>query len=203
MKFDALINAGGKGSRMMKGGIEKPMLTVGGKPTVMHVISALQGSKHINSILVSVSSNTPQTEGYLNDLGIETVRTSGDSYMDDIHSALGMMSSEYVLTSPCDIPLLSIRAVDLVTESFEPMMQSMIAIVEEEVVTKFGIIPSYTISLEGRTWVLSGINIMDRQRTLDGEYLHESYCKCSCIDLAVNVNTAEELGMARWLIGYP
>ncbi len=203
MKFEALINAGGKGSRMMNGGIEKPMLPVGGKPTVMHVVSALEGSKHISSILVSVSSNTPQTERYLNDMGIETVRTGGDSYMNDIHMALGLMSSNYVLTSPCDIPLLSTKAIDIVAEAFEPKMQSMITVVDEEVVTKFGIVPSYTIALDGRTWVMSGINIMDRQRTLDGDYLQECYCKCSCIDLAVNVNTVQELRMARWLIGCP
>ncbi len=203
MKFEALINAGGKGSRMMNGGIEKPMLAVGGRPTVMHVISALQGSKHITSILVSVSSNTPQTERYLNDMGIETVRTSGDSYMNDIHSALGTMSSDYVLTSPSDIPLLSSKAIDLIGEAFEPDMQSMITVVDEEVVTRFGIVPSYTIALDGRTWVMSGINIMDRKLTLDGEYLQEEYCKCSCIDLAVNVNTFQELQMARWLTGYP
>ncbi|MDD4709032.1 MAG: NTP transferase domain-containing protein [Candidatus Methanomethylophilaceae archaeon] len=203
MKFEALINAGGKGSRMMNGGIEKPMLAVGGRPTVMHVISALQGSKHITSILVSVSSNTPHTERYLNDMGIETVRTSGDSYMNDIHSALGTMSSDYVLTSPSDIPLLSSKAIDLVGEAFEPDMQSMITVVDEEVVTRFGIVPSYTIALDGRTWVMSGINIMDRKLTLDGEYLQEEYCKCSCIDLAVNVNTVQELQMARWLTGYP
>ena len=203
MKFEALINAGGKGSRMMNGGIEMPMLAVGGKPTVMHVVSALEGSKHISSILVSVSSNTPQTERYLNDMGIETVRTSGDSYMNDIHTALELMFSKYVLTSPCDIPLLSAKAIDIVTETFEPKMQSMITVVDEEVVTRFGIVPSYTIALDGSTWVMSGINIMDRQRTLDGDYLQEYYCKCSCIDLAVNVNTMQELQMARWLIGYP
>lgn len=203
MKFEALINAGGKGTRMLNSGIEKPMLAVGGKPTVMHVISALEGSKHISSILISVSSNTPQTEIYLNDLGFETVRTSGDSYVEDIHTSLELMNSDFVLTSPSDLPLLSTNVIDCIAEAFKPDMQSMITVVDEEFVIKLGITPSYTINLEGKSWVMSGINIMDRQHILDGEYLYEDFFKYSCIDLAVNVNTSEELRMARWLTEYP
>ncbi len=203
MRFEALINAGGKGTRMLNSGIEKPMLAVGDKPTVMHVISALEGSKHISSILISVSSNTPQTEKYLDDLGFETIRTSGDSYVDDIHASLELMSSKFVLTSPSDLPLLSTNVIDSITEAFKPDMESMITVVDEEFVTKSGIAPSYTINLEGKSWVMSGINIMDRQRTLNGEYLREDFFKCSCIDLAVNVNTSEELRMARLLTECP
>ncbi len=203
MKFEALINAGGKGTRMLNSGIEKPMLAVGGKPTVMHVISALKSSKHISSILISVSSNTPQTEIYLNDLGFETIRTGGDSYVEDIHTSLEIMTSEFVLTSPSDLPLLSTNVIDRIAEAFDPDMQSMITVVDEEFVIKSGITPSYTIRLEDKSWVMSGINIMDRQRTLDGEYLTEDFFKCSCIDLAINVNTSEELRMARWLTEYP
>ena len=203
MKIEALINAGGKGTRMLNNGIEKPMLTVGGKPTVMHVISALEASENISSILISVSSNTPQTEMYLNDLGYETIRTSGDSYVDDLHSSLQRMNSEFVLTSPSDLPLLSTSVIDGITKAFAPDMESMIAVVDEESVTRFGITPSYTINLSGKFWVMSGINIMDRQRTLDGDYLQENFYKCSFIDLAVNVNTTEELSMARWLTEFP
>lgn len=203
MKFEALINAGGKGTRMLNSGIEKPMLAVGGKPTVMHVISALESSKRISSILISVSSNTPQTEIYLKDLGFETIRTGGDSYVEDIHTSLEIMSSEFVLTSPSDLPLLSTNVIDRIAEAFEPDMQSMITVVDKEFVIRSGITPSYTIRLEDKSWVMSGINIMDRQRTLDGEYLTEDFFKCSCIDLAINVNTSEELRMARWLTEYP
>ncbi len=188
---------------MLNSGIEKPMLAVGGKPTVRHVISALEGSKHISSIIISVSSNTPQTERYLKDLGYEVIRTSGDSYVDDIHTSLQSMSSEYVLTSPSDLPLISTKVIDDVVEAFKPDMESMIVVVDEEHLTKFGITPSYTITLEGKSWVMSGINIMERQSTLDGKYHRESFFKCSCIDLAVNVNTSEELRMARWLTEYP
>jgi len=39
--MQALINAGGKGSRMGECGVEKPMQVIGDKPSVQRVIEAL------------------------------------------------------------------------------------------------------------------------------------------------------------------
>ena len=74
--MQALVNAGGKGSRMGKCGVEKPMQMIGDKPTVQRVVEAISASDNIDRVLVSVSDNTPETERYLNSLGVETVRTS-------------------------------------------------------------------------------------------------------------------------------
>ncbi len=60
--MDVLINAGGKGTRMGVTGIEKPMQIIGGKPTVLRVVEAMQKSSYTDRILVSVSPNTPKTE---------------------------------------------------------------------------------------------------------------------------------------------
>ena len=56
--MQALVNAGGKGTRMGGCGIEKPMQMIGDRPTVCRVIDALMASKHIDRVLVSVS-DTP------------------------------------------------------------------------------------------------------------------------------------------------
>ena len=80
--MEALVMAGGKGTRMGYCGVEKPMIEVGGVFTVKRVIDALNGSKNIDKILVSVSPNTPDTERYVKDLGVETIRTSGEDYVD-------------------------------------------------------------------------------------------------------------------------
>ncbi len=202
-KYEALITAGGKGTRMLNNGIEKPMLAVCGKPAVMHVVSALENSKHISSVLVSVSSHTPQTEQYLKDRGIETILTGGESYMEDLHAALGVMSSDIVMSAPSDLPLLSSESIDFVAESFESDMETMIAVVRESTLSKFGIIPSFKVELDGETWALSGINMMDRVRTLNGELLRETLLKCDFIDLAVNVNTVQEYRTAIWLSESP
>ena len=196
--MQALVNAGGKGTRMGKCGVEKPMHLVGDKHTVERVIDALSGSSHIDRVLVSVSDNTLETEQYLKSIGVETIRTSGESFMDDIHDACRNMEGDYVLTCPSDLPLLTTEVVDTFIEYFVPgTMQSAIAVVDEETVRRVGITPSYTRESGGRNWVLSGLCIMNREGTLRGDYLEEYLFETNWPELAVNMNTPKELDLAR------
>ncbi len=196
--MQALINAGGKGTRMGKCGIEKPMHMVGDRPVVARVVEALQHSTHIDRILVSVSDNTPNTEEYLKSIGVETIRTSGESFMDDLHQAFESMDGDYVLTCPSDLPLLTTEVVNTFIEYFVPgLMESAIAVVDEATVLSTGITPSYTRECNGRQWVLSGLCIMNRPRTLAGDYLEEYLFETNWVELSVNVNTPKELDLAR------
>ena len=196
--MQALVNAGGKGSRMGKCGVEKPMQMIGDKPTVQRVVEAISASDNIDRVLVSVSDNTPETERHLNSLGVETVRTSGESFMDDLHDAFRRMDGDYVLTCPSDLPLLTTDVVDLFIEYFVPgTMESAIAVVDEETVVRTGITPSYTREYNGRQWVLSGLCIMNRPKTLAGDYLEEYLFETDWVELSVNVNTLDELELAR------
>jgi len=196
--MEALVHAGGKGTRMGKCGIEKPMMKVGDKCTVERVIDALKGSKNIDRILVSVSDNTLETEKYLKELGIETIRTSGDDFMGDLHQALSCLEGDYVLTTPSDLPLITTEIFDSIIEYFIPKsMDSLLAVIDEETVRDIGIIPSYTREYRGNSWVLSGVSIIDRKKTLAGEYLREELYETNWPELSVNVNTQLELGLAR------
>lgn len=198
MMMEALVNAGGKGSRMGRCGIEKPMQMVGDKHTVERVVDALRASSHIDRILVSVSDNTPETERFLNDIGVETVRTSGESFMDDLHASFSLMGGDYILTCPSDLPLLTTEVVDTFIEYFVPdEMQSAIAVVDESTVRSIGITPSYTRESGGRQWVLSGLCIMNREGTLRGDYLEEYLFETNWVELSVNMNTPKELDLAR------
>ena len=196
--MEALVMAGGKGTRMGFCGVEKPMIEVGGVYTVERVVNALKDSKNIDSILVSVSPNTPDTERYLNDIGVETVRTSGEDYVQDLHDAFRILKGKYVLTCPSDMPLLRSYTVDAFVDYFQKNPNdSMTAIIEEEVVVKSGFTPSFDFEFEGKDWVLSGMNIMDRKKILDDVVLGYSYFKTDWVDLAVNMNTEYELKIAR------
>ena len=193
--MEALIHAGGKGTRMGSCGIEKPMMMVGDKHTVERVIDALKGARNIDRILVSVSDHTLETESYLRSIGVETIRTSGDDFMGDLHQALDRLSGDYVLTSPSDLPLVTSEIFDSIVENFQPgSMDSLLAVVDETTVRGIGITPSYTRECDGSNWVLS---IIDRNKTLAGEYLQESLFKTNWPELSINVNTPTELGLAR------
>jgi len=196
--MEALINAGGKGTRMGPCGIEKPMQNVGGMPVIMRVVNALMTAKSIDRVVVSVSPNTKDTKKYLEDHGVETIITSGEDFVDDIHRSFQILKGKFVMTSPSDLPLLKNYTVDAFADFFDrTSMESAIAVVDEHTVRSTGIVPSYTIELDGKKWVLSGLCIMDREKTLDGMYLQETYFKTDWPDLAVNVNTQLELDLAR------
>ena len=196
--MEALVMAGGKGSRMGFCGVEKPMIEVGGVYTVERVVNALKSSKHIDKILVSVSPNTPDTERYMRDIGIETIRTSGEDYVEDLHDSFRILSGKYVLTCPSDVPLLRPFTVDAFINYFlDNPDDSMTAVVEEDVVVKSGITPSFDFGYEGKKWVISGMNIMDREKILSDEVLSYSYFMTDWVDLAINMNTEHELKIAR------
>ena len=196
--MEALIMAGGKGTRMGFCGVEKPMIEVGGIYTVERVINALKDSKNIDKILVSVSPNTPDTERYVKELGIETIRTSGEDYVQDLHDSFRILNGKYVLTCPSDMPLLRPFTVDAFVDYFlKNPNDSMTAIIEESVVTNSGFTPSYDFDYEGKKWVLSGMNIMDREKILSDVVLNYSYFMTDWVDLAINMNTEYELKMAR------
>lgn len=201
--MDALIMAGGRGSRMGSGMVEKPMLEVGGRHIIDRVVEAVSGAEKVSRVLVSVSDNTPRTEEFLRGIGVETIRTSGADFMEDMHSAFEMLDSDFVLTCPSDMPMLRAFTVDSFIRFFSPDMESAIAVVDYDTVVNTGITPSFSIEIDGSRWVLSGLCISDRRKTLDGVYLKECYMKTDWPDLAVNVNTPYELRISRALFGEP
>jgi len=200
--MEALINAGGKGTRMGACGIEKPMQIIGGKPVVKRVVDALLKSKSIDRVVVSVSDNTLETDKYLKDIGIETITTSGEDFVDDLHRSFEILRGNFVLTCPSDLPFITTKELERFIAAFDPKkMESLIAIVDKKAYEKLNIKPSYTRDHYGSNWVVSGVSIMDRRKTLQGEYLQEFFFETDKIEFAVNVNTQEELEQARKIVG--
>lgn len=188
---------------MGPGMVEKPMLEVGGRHIIHRVVEAVSGAEKVSRVLVSVSDNTPRTEEFLRSIGVETIRTSGVDFMEDMHSAFEVLDSDFVLTCPSDMPMLKSFTVDSFIRFFSPEMESAIAVVDYDTVVNTGITPSFSIDIDGSRWVLSGLCISDRRKTLDGVYLKECYMKTDWPDLAVNVNTPYELRISRAFFGEP
>ncbi len=190
--------AGGKGTRMRELNVEKPMIKIGGTCVVERVIRALREAKMVDEILVSVSPNTPNTGIYLNELGVRTVKTSGGDYVDDLHKSFSELEGDYVLCLPSDVPLIKSCTIDSFIEHFDKNRNdSVMAIVEEDMVIKTGIKPSYSFELDGKRWAISGMSIMNRRKLLDNKVLSCGYFVLNRIDLAINVNTQRELEVAN------
>ena len=118
--------------------------------------------------------------------------------MGDLHQALECMNGENVLTTPSDLPLITSAVFDQIIDYFVPgTMDSLLAVVDEATVLNIGITPSYVHEYRGKRWVLSGVSIINRLKTLNGDYLEESYFVTNWPELSVNVNTQLELNLAR------
>ncbi len=96
-----VILAGGRSTRM--GGLDKGLVELAGRPMVEYVHDAL--GPQVGSILISANRNREQYSGYGHPVIGDTV---GDYFgpLAGIASAMRVASSKYILTAPCDSPLL-------------------------------------------------------------------------------------------------
>ncbi len=194
------MNAGGKGSRISALGVEKPMLEVKGRSCIDRVIDALEGAQGVGRIYVSTSPNTPRTRARAVARGAEVIDTGGEDFVLDLHTALRAIPADEVMLCPSDLPLLRPETVDSFLESYrEEGGESYLAMVEESVVLSLGLTPSYVWNVEGGRYVVSGVSVVDRRLILEDRYLEERFYLHGGADLAVNVNTPEELELVRRL----
>lgn len=97
-EITAIVLCGGSGSRL--GGVDKPLVRVGGRRLVEHVIAAL--APQVGSFVISCGRDpTPYA-----DLGHRTVadHRPGDGPLGGIVSALPAVETDWILTHPGDAP---------------------------------------------------------------------------------------------------
>lgn len=191
----AAIMCGGKASRM-QAGAEKPLLKVGGVPMVECVVSALAGSNRFGRIVAAVSPNTPKTKEFLKSKGIEIIETAGEGYPQDLSRLLSRLKPERVMVVPADVPLLDAQAVRDIVDAAKSKQEPAVSIVlEKEFVENVGAKPSVVF---GR-YCHSGITVFDTARVA-GETVQERYVVMNRKEIALNVNTKEELELAEKLL---
>jgi adenosylcobinamide-phosphate guanylyltransferase len=180
----------------MQAGLEKPLLKVDGVAMVERVLSALAGSGKFGRIVAAVSPNTPRTKEHLKSKGIQMVETAGEGYPQDLSRVLFRLKPEKVMVVPADVPLLDARAVsdivDVASNKHEPAVSMVL---EKEFVENVGVKPSVVFG----QYCHSGITIFDTAGVA-GETVQERYLVMNRKEIALNVNTKEELELAELLI---
>lgn len=101
-EITGVILAGGRAQRM--GGIDKGLILLNGKPMVAHVIAALRAE--IDNLLINANRNLEQYAAF----GYPVVPDIMDGYLGPLAGmASGMRASvsRYIVTAPCDSPLVA------------------------------------------------------------------------------------------------
>jgi adenosylcobinamide-phosphate guanylyltransferase len=204
--------------------IEKPLIKVGNVPMIERVISALEDSHKFDQIIAVVSPNSPKTKEVMKLKGIDIIETTGNGFSQDL-AFLSEFSPAKVLVIPADIPLLNPKIVEEIVGNITKTSagaESAAAIsiaIEKEFVESIGIKPSVVIEERSNNnnnlYCHSGITIFDTAkialnssrgsrdniiRSNNNSYLKEQYKIMNKVEVAVNVNTKEELELAEKLL---
>jgi adenosylcobinamide-phosphate guanylyltransferase len=194
--------AGGKGRRMRLSE-EKPLLEIGGKPVIAHVIESLQAAKKVDSIVVAVTDYVPKTAGFVSKYPVKVVKTPGREYIFDMQYVVKKLKLEKVLIIAADLPLITSEIIDCIVEDYEHCGKPALAVVVPiETKTRLGMSEEYAFAVDNKLVVPTGINMIDGRR-IDDEELEQEICVCNREEVAVNVNTVQELRIAESLFKKP
>lgn len=182
--------------------MEKPLLKVDGVEMVERVISALASSDRFDRIVAAVSPNTPGTNKFLKSKGIETIETAGEGYSQDLSRLLSKLRPQKVVAVPGDIPLLNSQIVNEILNNIidddddrQEQEPAISIILEKGFVEGIGVKPSIVLN----QYCHSGITIFNTM-VVGAEPVEERYLVMNRKEIALNVNTKEELELAEKLL---
>jgi adenosylcobinamide-phosphate guanylyltransferase len=196
MGVTALVMAGGKGTRMAISE-EKPLLKIGGKTVIEHVLAALENAEKVDSIVVAVSDYTPKTARFMAKFPVKIIKTLGKEYVSDMGYAVKRLKLQMVLAVAADLPLITGETIDDVVERYEQCDKpALTVVVPMETKERLGLGGEYAFEVENRLVVPAGINVIDGRR-IDEKELDEEMCVVDRKEVAVNINTIQELKIAE------
>jgi len=160
--------AGGKGTRF-GGDTEKPMAQFIGKPLIRRVIEATKESKRIAETYVAVTSYSPKTAQEAAEASVKVVETDGQGYHADLQQAVQDANLKCpVLIISADLPLLNGEFLDEIISKYEESGKpALTVLIPEEAFREYGVSAVSPYEYKGKTYAVSGINIIDGQRILE------------------------------------
>ena len=184
-----LVMEGGRGSRMEFPSPEKLLLEYE-KPIVFRVIDSLNNSQCFSKVFAATSQNSPDTKFELERIGVETLDTQGNGYVNDLNFLLQKMDG-FVFVVSGDLPLLD-----------EEIIQKLVEFNSESVWTSFLVSKKFLNSLslesnlllkcDGVECVHTGISIVNADKIKNLNSVNEDYVILDDKRIAFNLNTKED-----------
>lgn len=198
--MDALVMAGGKGSRLNKG--EKPLVHLFGRPLIDYVVSCLVDSLAVSEgcILVATTKNVPLTSQWALEKGLEVVETMGKGFVPDMVEAVEKAGGkEPILVIMADLPLVTPDLIDQIVEIYDQRPEpALSAHTPLHLHARLGRRPDSLFNYQGQLIVPCGINILDGENIRAEQ--EDYHLIMERIELAVNVNVAEDLRLCELIM---
>jgi molybdopterin-guanine dinucleotide biosynthesis protein A len=183
--ISAIILSGGRATRMS--GADKGLILLKNQPLVAHVIARLK--PQVDEILINANREIAQYEA----LGYRVLQDETDDFIGPLAGfLLGLKHAkhDYVLTVPCDSPLLPL---DLAQRLFDGMAEARVDIA----VAASGGDVHPVFCLMKKSVLPSLIDFLDAgERKVSKWQKSQPYVEVDfsdCVDAFVNLNTQEEL----------
>jgi len=197
MGVTALVMAGGKGTRMQIRE-EKPLICICGKPVIDYVIVALNDAKKIEGVIVATSASTPKTARYVSRFPLRVVETPGKDYVSDMGYASQALGLGVFLAIAADLPLVTGNILDMIVERYEMCGKPALTVaVPLETKEKLGMSVEYSFKMGDKDVVPVGINVIDGRKRYGDEWLDQDIFLLDLDELAVNINSVQELQLAQ------
>lgn len=185
MLISAIILSGGRATRM--GGADKGLISLQNKPLIQHVITRLQ--PQVDEILINANREIAQYEA----LGFKVLQDENPEFLGPLAGfSLGLQHAkhDYVLTVPCDSPLLPLNLVERLLNGMAAAPAD-IAVANSDgnahpvfCLIKKSVLPSLQAFLDA-----GGRKVSAWQKSQ--KYVEVDFSDCS--DAFVNLNTPEDL----------
>jgi len=185
-----LVMAGGSGSRMEFPAPEKLLLEYK-KPIIFHVIDSLNDSHCFSEVFVATSSNSPDTKFELEQIGVETLDTSGDGYVNDLNLLLQKMNG-FVFVTSGDLPLLDEKIIQIMTEKFNSKNVWTSFLVSKKFLNSLGLGSNLLINSGNIDCVHTGISIINADKIQNLDPVKENYIILDDKRIAFNLNTKKD-----------
>ena len=167
-----LVMCGGKGTRMNFP--EEKLLLKYKNPIIQHVISALQESGCFSKIFGATSPNTPKTSEFLRSLGISTIQTEGNGYVNDLNQILHNFN-ESVFVISGDMPLLDAKIIRKIVQLVDTKNTWTTVLLSKDFLDSLHMKTEYLLIYNKKEYSYSGISIVNPINLAGMEHIEESY----------------------------
>jgi len=185
-----LVMAGGRGSRMEFPAPEKLLLEYK-KPIIFHVIDSLNNSHCFSKVFAATSTNSPDTKYELGQIGVETLDTQGNGYVNDLNFLLQKMDG-FVFVVSGDLPLLDEEIIQIMTEKFNSKNVWTSFLASKKFLNSLGLESNLLINSGDIDCVHTGISIINADKIQNLDPVKENYIILDDKRIAFNLNTKKD-----------
>ena len=188
--MDALVMAGGRGSRLKMG--EKPLVSLFGRALIDYVVLALEESL-VDQIFISTTENVPSTRKWAEERDLYVLETGSYGYVPDmIEAVIKSGVKEPIMVIMADLPLVTPEIIDQIIEVYEKRREPALSThTPLSLHSRLGRRPDSLFNYRGQLIVPAGINVL-KGAEIEKEQ-EDFHLIMERMELAVNVNVPEDL----------